>query len=223
MVRRHRVPLARDLGERHRLRRVAARRDHHAERSCRDEVGGCGADPRRQQAVEWRGRPVTVGPSEAFALFFKNNSDPVFRTLLAGTLNRAAAEDATAEAFARAFAHWDMVAIHPNPKAWLLRVAWNCYGSSWRKWESRWTADPPELTPPTPEPWSDPDLIAAIRALPQSQREVIVLVALGELTPTQAARVLGKPAGTVRRLLFQARVALHQALDEATAPEEEDD
>lgn len=166
---------------------------------------------------------MTVGPSEAFTLFFKNNSDPVFRTLLAGTLNRAAAEDATAEAFARAFAHWDTVAVHPNPKAWVLRVAWNCYGSSWRKWESRWTADPPELTPPTPEPWSDPDLIAAIRALPQSQREVLVLVALGELTPTQAARVVGKPAGTVRRLLFQARVALHQALDEATAPEEEDD
>jgi DNA-directed RNA polymerase specialized sigma24 family protein len=182
----------------------------------------------RQKAVEWRGRRVTVGPSEAFTLFFKNNSDknnsdPVFRTLLAGTLNRAAAEDATAEAFARAFAHWDTVAVHPNPKAWVLRVAWNCYGSSWRKWESRWTADLPELTPPTPEPWNDPDLIAAIRALPQSQREVIVLVALGELTPIQAARVLGKPAGTVRRLLFQARVALHQALDEATAPEEEDD
>jgi hypothetical protein len=41
---------------------------------------------------------VTVDASEAFALFFKNNRGPVFRALLAGTLNRAAAEDATAEA-----------------------------------------------------------------------------------------------------------------------------
>jgi hypothetical protein len=49
---------------------------------------------------------VTVDPSEAFGLFYKNNSGPVFRALLAGTLNRAAAEDATAEAFARALAHW---------------------------------------------------------------------------------------------------------------------
>jgi hypothetical protein len=48
--------------------------------------------------------PRDRGPSEAFALFFKNNSGPVFRALVAGTLNRAAAEDATAEAFARAFA-----------------------------------------------------------------------------------------------------------------------
>jgi RNA polymerase sigma-70 factor (ECF subfamily) len=166
---------------------------------------------------------VTVNPSEAFALFYKNNSGPVFRALLAGTLNRAAAEDATAEAFARAFAHWDTVAVHPNPRAWVLRVAWNCYRSSWRKWESRWSADQREVPPLAPEPWNDPDLVAALRALPQCQREVIVFVGLGELTPTQTARVLGKPAGTVRSLLSHARVALHRALAEATDLEEEDD
>jgi DNA-directed RNA polymerase specialized sigma24 family protein len=177
----------------------------------------------QQKAVEARGRRVTVGPSEAFALFFKNNHGPVFRTLLAGTLNRAAAEDATAEAFARAFAHWDTVAVHPNPRAWVLRVAWNCYRSSWRKWESRWSANQPEAPPLAPEAWSDPDVVAAIRRLPQGQREAIVFVALGELTPTQAARVLGKPAGTIRSLLFSARVALHQALAEATDLEEDDD
>ena len=105
----------------------------------------------------------------------------------------------------------------------MLRVAWNCYRSSWRKWESRWSADPLEATPFVSEPWSDPERVAAIRALPQCQREVITLVGLGELTPTQAARVLGKPAGTVRSLLFQARVALHQALDEPTDPKEDDD
>ena len=63
---------------------------------------------------------MTVDPLEAFGLFYKDNSGPVFRALLAGTLNRAAAEDATAEAFARAFAHWDTVASHPNPKASVL-------------------------------------------------------------------------------------------------------
>jgi RNA polymerase sigma factor (sigma-70 family) len=177
----------------------------------------------QHKAVERRGRRVTVEPSEAFALFYKSHSGPVFRTLLAGTLNRAAAEDATAEAFARALAHWETVAVHPNPRAWVLRVAWNCYRSSWRQWESRWSADQPELPPPAPEPWRDPDLVAAVRRLPRGQREVIVLVALGELTPTQVARVLGKPAGTVRRLLSHARVALHQALAEATDPEEDDD
>ena len=161
--------------------------------------------------------------SEAFALFFKNNSGPVFRALLAGTLNRAAAEDATAEAFARAYAHWHTVADHPNPRAWVLRVAWNYHRSSWRRWEGRWSPDPPGPTPLASQPWPDPDLVAAIRELPQGQREVIVLVALGELTPSQTARVLGKPVGTVRSQLFRARVALRLALDEHAGPEEPDD
>jgi DNA-directed RNA polymerase specialized sigma24 family protein len=166
---------------------------------------------------------MTVGPSEGFALFFKNNSGPVFRALLAGTLNRAAAEDATAEAFARALAHWDSVAAHPNPRAWVLRVAWNYHRSSWRKWEGRWAADLQGSAPPGPEPWVDPDLIAAIRGLPEGQREAIVLVALGELTPSQAARVLGTAASTVRSQLARARASLRQALHEVTDREEDDD
>jgi RNA polymerase sigma factor (sigma-70 family) len=198
----------------------AGSRGHLSPNTAQDgDLTGC----IQQQAADWRRRRVTVGPSEAFALFFKNNSGPVFRALLAGTLNRAAAEDATAEAFARAFAHWDTVAGHPNPRAWVLRVAWNCYRSSWRKWEGRWSADPPEVKPFVSELWRDPDLVAAIRSLAPGQREVIVLVALGELTPTQAARVLGKPAGTVRSLLFQARLVLHQALDEDPGPKEDED
>jgi DNA-directed RNA polymerase specialized sigma24 family protein len=76
--------------------------------------------------------------------------------LLAGTLNRAAAEDATAEAFARALAHWDTVASHPNPKAWVLRVAWNHHRSSWRRWEARWSVDQQEPSPARPNPGSIP-------------------------------------------------------------------
>jgi RNA polymerase sigma-70 factor (ECF subfamily) len=155
-------------------------------------------------------------------LFYKDNSGPVFRALLAGTLNRAAAEDATAEAFARALANWDTVASHPNPKAWVLRVAWNHYRSSWRRWEARWSVDQPEPSPPPAESWVDPHLVAAIRGLPRGQREVIVLVALGELTPTEIAGVLGRAVGTVRSQLSRARMALRQVLDEATGPEGRD-
>ena len=123
-------------------------------------------------------------------MFFKNNSGPVFRVLLAGTLSRATAEDATAEAFARAFANWETVAEHPNPRAWVLRVAWNYYRSSWRKWEGRWAAEVDAPTPAAPETWADPDLVAAIRQLPLGQREVIVVVALGELTTVEIAALL---------------------------------
>ncbi len=165
---------------------------------------------------------MTVDPLEAFGLFYKDNSGPVFRALLAGTLNRAAAEDATAEAFARAWAHWDTVASHPNPKAWVLRVAWNHHRSSWRRWEARWSAEQQEPSPPAAESWVDPDLIAAIRSLPQGQREVIVLLALGELTPTEIAGVLRRAVGTVGSQLFRARIALRQILADAPGREGRD-
>ena len=41
---------------------------------------------------------MQLDASETFALFWKNNSGPVFRTLLVSIQNRTAAEDATAEA-----------------------------------------------------------------------------------------------------------------------------
>ena len=156
---------------------------------------------------------------EGFALFFKHNSGPVFRVLLAGTLSRATAEDATAEAFARAFANWETVSEHPNPRAWVLRVAWNYYRSSWRKWEGRWVAEVEGPASVAAETWADPDLMNAIRKLPLGQREVIVVVALGELITVEAAEVLGKAAGTIRSQLFRARAALREALDEGGDPE----
>ena len=59
----------------------------------------------------------------------------------------------------------------------------------------------------------------AIRKLPLGQREVIVVVALGELTTAEAAEALGKAAGTIRSQLFRARTALREALNEGGDPE----
>jgi RNA polymerase sigma factor (sigma-70 family) len=158
---------------------------------------------------------VTVESSEAFALFYKDNRGRVFRALLAGTLDRDAADEATAEAFARAFAHWHTVADHPNPRAWVLRVAWNYHKSSWRTWDARRATAPPPAAPPPVEHWVDPDLVAAIGRLPHGQREVLVLVALGELRPSEAAKVLSLAASTVRGQLSRARATLRQLLDQA--------
>jgi RNA polymerase sigma factor (sigma-70 family) len=162
---------------------------------------------------------VKADASEAFALFYKDHRGPVFRALLAGTLNRPAAEDATAEAFARAFVHWEAVVIHPNPRAWVLRVAWNYYTSSWRAWEGRWVADPPAPSAPAPELGIDPDVVEAIGALPRGQRRVLVLVAFAELTPAEVAELLGKAHGTVRGQLSRARAALRRALDDGSSPQ----
>jgi len=54
-------------------------------------------------------------------------------------------------------------------------------------------------------------LRAALAGLGSAEREVLTLVAGEDLTVADAARVLGIPAGTARRLLHQARAALRNA------------
>jgi RNA polymerase sigma-70 factor (ECF subfamily) len=54
-------------------------------------------------------------------------------------------------------------------------------------------------------------LRAALARLKAQEREVLTLVAWEDLTVADAARVLGMPPGTARRLLHQARMALRDA------------
>jgi DNA-directed RNA polymerase specialized sigma24 family protein len=96
--------------------------------------------------------PRRPSPPAEFAAFFAENKAAVFRALLAQHMDRAAAEDATAEGFARALVNWDSVAQHPNPRAWVIRTARNAYLSWRRSWDDhRLHVDPPELATPPPE------------------------------------------------------------------------
>jgi RNA polymerase sigma-70 factor (ECF subfamily) len=52
---------------------------------------------------------------------------------------------------------------------------------------------------------------AAVAGLKSDEREVLTLVAGEDLSVADAARVLGIPAGTARRLLHQARTALRNS------------
>jgi DNA-directed RNA polymerase specialized sigma24 family protein len=54
-------------------------------------------------------------------------------------------------------------------------------------------------------------LRAAMAGLRSDEREVLTMVAGDDLTVADAARLLGIPPGTARRLLHQARAALRSA------------
>ena len=56
------------------------------------------------------------------------------------------------------------------------------------------------------------DLDAAIRRLPPEQREVLLLVALEEMSYNEAADTLGVPIGTVMSRLSRAREKLRAML-----------
>src|SRR4051812_11964698 len=72
-------------------------------------------------------------PEDAFAEFYAARKDACLRALVAGGTDRAAAEEAVAEAFARAWASWPKVSRHPAPSAWVIRTAMNHHVSRWRR------------------------------------------------------------------------------------------
>jgi RNA polymerase sigma-70 factor (ECF subfamily) len=64
----------------------------------------------------------------------------------------------------------------------------------------------------------DPQLDRALRSLGPADREALLLVAWEDLTPTQAASVLGLNATAFRVRLLRARRRLRTALDEERRP-----
>jgi RNA polymerase sigma-70 factor (ECF subfamily) len=72
-------------------------------------------------------------PRTEFAEFYASAKDDCLRAVLASTGDRQAAEDLTAEAFARAWAAWRTVSRHPAPRAWVVRTALNMRVSWWRR------------------------------------------------------------------------------------------
>jgi RNA polymerase sigma-70 factor (ECF subfamily) len=63
---------------------------------------------------------------------------------------------------------------------------------------------------------------SAVRALPAAERDVLLLVAWEELTPAEAAAVLGVPPGTARSRLHRARATLRAGLSSRAAGQAED-
>ncbi len=150
-------------------------------------------------------------PEESFVEFYAEWKDPCLRALLASGTDRAAAEEATAEAFARAWASWSRVRRHPAPSAWVVRTALNHHVSRWRR-----TRREVALTPDVTDRWSGAvpahperdDLARAVGALPRRQREVVALRIFLDLDTAQTAEALGLAPGTVTAHLLRAMTTL---------------
>ena len=138
-------------------------------------------------------------------------------------VGREAAEDLLGDVWVAAFESrrtYDRSYAEARP--WLYTMALNRLRHYWR---SRPAEDlVPDVTDVTGlangwDPWPAVDvrvdtrtvLRAALTGLRSEEREVLTLVAGEDLTVADAARVLGMPAGTARRLLHQARAALRNA------------
>ncbi|MEU4450607.1 SigE family RNA polymerase sigma factor [Nocardioides sp. NPDC023903] len=155
----------------------------------------------RQQAVNF----------DEFGAFYATHKDRCLRATVASGVDPARAEDAVAEAFARAWARWRTVRNARSPAAWVVRTAVNADISSWRK-RRREVGPPQDERSDQPDLERRSDLIAAVRRLPKRQREVVALRYILDLDTATTSAVLEISQGTVSAHLHQALATLRADL-----------
>lgn len=151
------------------------------------------------------------------------------------TRNAARAEDLVQETFVRAWQNFDRFELGTNFKAWLFQIMTFLHRNERRSAKAREaTVDfsgnevlaapepPPDGTPSSDAAKVDwnalyPDLVEdefkrALDRLGDDQRDVLMLVTLGELSYQETAEALGVPIGTVMSRLFRARRQLQEEL-----------
>lgn len=169
--------------------------------------------------------------SAGFAEFYQTARDDCLRAVYASVGDRQAAEELTAEAFARAWARWRTVGQHPAPRAWVVRTALNARVSWWRRYRREVS-----LPEPVPEPLAeaagradrdgavdgavDPALMGALLGLPARQRQVVALRIFLDLDTARTAQTLGIAPGTVTAHLARAIATLREELSGALEQEQ---
>jgi RNA polymerase sigma-70 factor (ECF subfamily) len=132
--------------------------------------------------------------------------EPRLHAALVPSLGLEHAREATAEALAWAWEHWDRVAGMENPAGYLYRVA----RTKARKLYRRRPVLP--AAPSTEMPWVEPALPAAIARLPDRQRVTVVLVYALGWTQAEVAALLGVSHGSVQKHAERGLQRLRSAL-----------
>lgn len=126
------------------------------------------------------------------------------------------ADDAWSETFLAALRAWPDLPSDTNVQAWLVRVAHRKAIDVTRGAARR--ASPTDLLPERPSttglPGSgDPDLWAAVAALPERQRLCVAYHYLGGLRHTETAELIGGTPAAVRRAASDGLATLRRTLD----------
>jgi RNA polymerase sigma-70 factor (ECF subfamily) len=142
---------------------------------------------------------------------FAEESAKIWRSLLLHTGEFELARDATAEAFAQLLRRGNRVR---DPRAWVWRAAFRIadreLGGRAHQAVFR-AADPYEM------PEQIVDLVRALRRLPATQREAVVLHHLADRSVAEIAAILGTSRGAVAVHLHRGRRRLRELLEERDA------
>lgn len=153
---------------------------------------------------------------EPFEDFFHANYERLLRAMYLATGDRHEAEDLAQDAMARVYERWDRVSQAEDPLGYVFRVALNRRRSLLRRVAVALRRTPQADSEPQIEPTAavdDRDAIRrALQALPETQREVLVLCDWLGMTDSEAGTVLRISAGAIRTRLHRARAAMRESL-----------
>lgn len=148
--------------------------------------------------------------------FYTASFGRLTRQLYAMIGDRDEAQECVQEAFVRAWTHRRKLEQAEHPEAWVRTTAYRLAVSRWRRTRlGRRPADR-AVSPPTQTEASDETrvaLVAALRQLPDAQRQALVLHHLCDLPVQAVAREVGVPEGTIKARLSRGRAALAVLLD----------
>jgi RNA polymerase sigma-70 factor (ECF subfamily) len=154
------------------------------------------------------------GHPEDFGLLVKRYQRPLLAYLAGRVGNGGQAEEAAQESLVRAFLSLKKLRKPESFYSWLLgiaaRVAKEQFRSSARRERDREEAE--TMMSGTTDTQQTYPLEEAIAALPESQRQVILLRYYERLSCQEVATRLGVPLGTVTKTLSRAYALLRQEL-----------
>ena len=180
-------------------------------------------------------RRARAGEVAAFNVLVLRHQDAAYSLALRFLGSRQAAEDATQEAFLRAYRN--LASFRGERfRSWLFTIVANAARDELRRQrrrpqrsldEARDDPDRATLDPPDPDP--QPDAVAlqselrahleqALRALPDDWRMVVVMSDVHGMSYAEVASAVGVPEGTVKSRLSRARGRLRDTLRDSLPP-----
>ncbi len=160
------------------------------------------------------------GLAREFEARLADSSNLAFRVAYSVLRHRQDAEDVAQEAFVRAHRSFSELRDRERFRAWLARMSWRL-ALDHRRGEKRRSAREEKSAVPDYSPSHEDAALAkerstrlwaAIDALPERLRMVVVLASIEEHGLKEVAAIVDAPEGTVKSRLFEARKMLQEML-----------
>ena len=158
-------------------------------------------------------RPTVVDIAGEFSDFYRTHFGRVYRAAWVVAGNNAVADEATQEAFSRAFARWRRLRDHDWAIGWVITTALNVAKKQSRIADRQLGIKAIDHAT-SGSSAASLDLRRAMAELPKRQRHALVLFYIGDMPVRAVAEAMNISEGTVKAHLAHGRTALRKRLED---------